>query len=138
MHITPGAGSEGTRCRGPEPGRNGREAGPGPSRANPYANAVRCGLDCRCDFRLPRVCASPSCIPASAAHFRKVLAPRYFCPESLLTRKPFTPRGSRGTVPGFRALPCVGPEAGPKALEHILGWTLVVVLAVFVTRARLV
>lgn len=26
---------------------------------------------------------------------------------------------------------------GPKILEHVLGWTLVVVLAVFVTRAGL-
>lgn len=30
-----------------------------------------------------------------------------------------------------------GPEDGPKLLEHILGWTLVVVLAVFVTGAGL-
>ncbi|WP_326696436.1 SCO1431 family membrane protein [Streptomyces sp. NBC_01754] len=28
-----------------------------------------------------------------------------------------------------------GPDDGPKVLEHILGWTLVVVLAVFVTQA---
>lgn len=32
-----------------------------------------------------------------------------------------------------------GPKDGdgPKILEHVLGWTLVVVLAVFVTRAGL-
>ncbi|MFE5487092.1 SCO1431 family membrane protein [Streptomyces sp. NPDC056527] len=31
-----------------------------------------------------------------------------------------------------------GPkDNGPKILEHVLGWTLVVVLAVFVTRAGL-
>ncbi|MEU8764056.1 SCO1431 family membrane protein [Streptomyces sp. NPDC048659] len=31
-----------------------------------------------------------------------------------------------------------GPkEDGPKILEHLLGWTLVVVLAVFVTQAGL-
>ncbi|MEU1088330.1 SCO1431 family membrane protein [Streptomyces sp. NPDC005576] len=31
-----------------------------------------------------------------------------------------------------------GPEErGPKILEHVLGWTLVVVLALFVTRAGL-
>ncbi|WP_137990580.1 SCO1431 family membrane protein [Streptomyces vilmorinianum] len=31
-----------------------------------------------------------------------------------------------------------GPEDdGPKVLEHILGWTLVVVLAMFVTQAGL-
>ncbi|MDQ0797578.1 SCO1431 family membrane protein [Streptomyces sp. B1I3] len=30
-----------------------------------------------------------------------------------------------------------GPEDGPKLLEHILGWTLVVVLAMFVTQAGL-
>ncbi|MFI2781538.1 SCO1431 family membrane protein [Streptomyces sp. ALB3] len=30
-----------------------------------------------------------------------------------------------------------GPEDGPKILEHILGWTLVVVLAMFVTQAGL-
>ncbi|MGW0791908.1 SCO1431 family membrane protein [Streptomyces sp. NPDC002911] len=30
-----------------------------------------------------------------------------------------------------------GPEDGPKIPEHILGWTLVVVLAVFATQAGL-
>ncbi|MDX3056824.1 SCO1431 family membrane protein [Streptomyces sp. NE06-03E] len=30
-----------------------------------------------------------------------------------------------------------GPKEGPKVLEHILGWTLVVVLAMFVTQAGL-
>ncbi|MFE9367611.1 SCO1431 family membrane protein [Streptomyces sp. NPDC006978] len=30
-----------------------------------------------------------------------------------------------------------GPKDGPKVLEHILGWTLVVVLAMFVTQAGL-
>ncbi|MGW2017201.1 SCO1431 family membrane protein [Streptomyces sp. NPDC001927] len=31
-----------------------------------------------------------------------------------------------------------GPEEdGPKILEHVLGWTLVVVLAMFVTQAGL-
>ncbi|WP_110085011.1 SCO1431 family membrane protein [Streptomyces sp. NRRL WC-3549] len=30
-----------------------------------------------------------------------------------------------------------GPEDGPKVLEHVLGWTLVVLLAVFVTQAGL-
>ncbi|MFE9728544.1 SCO1431 family membrane protein [Streptomyces sp. NPDC005794] len=30
-----------------------------------------------------------------------------------------------------------GPEDGPKILEHVLGWTLVVVLAMFVTQAGL-
>ncbi|MFJ8885907.1 SCO1431 family membrane protein [Streptomyces sp. NPDC102402] len=30
-----------------------------------------------------------------------------------------------------------GPDDGPKVLEHILGWTLVVVLAMFVTQAGL-
>ncbi|MHC0433173.1 SCO1431 family membrane protein [Streptomyces sp. O3] len=31
-----------------------------------------------------------------------------------------------------------GPEDdGPKVLEHVLGWTLVVVLAMFVTQAGL-
>ncbi|MEU1122312.1 SCO1431 family membrane protein [Streptomyces sp. NPDC005899] len=30
-----------------------------------------------------------------------------------------------------------GPDNGPKLLEHILGWTLVVVLAMFVTQAGL-
>ncbi|MEU3692327.1 SCO1431 family membrane protein [Streptomyces narbonensis] len=30
-----------------------------------------------------------------------------------------------------------GDGDGPKILEHVLGWTLVVVLAVFVTRAGL-
>lgn len=30
-----------------------------------------------------------------------------------------------------------GPADGPKVLEHILGWTLVVVLAMFVTQAGL-
>ncbi|MFD6425180.1 SCO1431 family membrane protein [Streptomyces sp. NPDC060198] len=31
-----------------------------------------------------------------------------------------------------------GPgERGPKVLEHVLGWTLVLVLALFVTRAGL-
>ncbi|WP_395359639.1 SCO1431 family membrane protein [Streptomyces sp. YH02] len=28
-------------------------------------------------------------------------------------------------------------DRGPKLLEHVLGWTLVVLLAVFVTRAGL-
>lgn len=31
-----------------------------------------------------------------------------------------------------------GPEDGSKVLEHILGWTLVVVLAMFVTQLGLV
>ncbi|MFJ3280278.1 SCO1431 family membrane protein [Streptomyces halstedii] len=30
-----------------------------------------------------------------------------------------------------------GPDDGPKVLEHLLGWTLVVVLALFVTQAGL-
>jgi len=31
-----------------------------------------------------------------------------------------------------------GPKAdGPKVLEHLLGWTLVIVLAMFVTQAGL-
>ncbi|MFJ8860300.1 SCO1431 family membrane protein [Streptomyces sp. NPDC102451] len=30
-----------------------------------------------------------------------------------------------------------GPKDGPKVLEHVLGWTLVVVLAMFVTQAGL-
>jgi len=30
-----------------------------------------------------------------------------------------------------------GPDDGPKILEHVLGWTLVVVLAMFVTQAGL-
>ncbi|MGW1817983.1 SCO1431 family membrane protein [Streptomyces sp. NPDC002125] len=30
-----------------------------------------------------------------------------------------------------------GPQDGPKILEHILGWTLVVVLAMLVTQAGL-
>ena len=30
-----------------------------------------------------------------------------------------------------------GPQDGPKILEHVLGWTLVVVLAMFVTQAGL-
>ncbi|MFF3396489.1 SCO1431 family membrane protein [Streptomyces sp. NPDC002669] len=30
-----------------------------------------------------------------------------------------------------------GPQEGPKILETVLGWTLVVVVAVFVTRAGL-
>ncbi|WP_299541222.1 SCO1431 family membrane protein [uncultured Streptomyces sp.] len=30
-----------------------------------------------------------------------------------------------------------GPADGPKILEHVLGWTLVVVLAIFVTGAGL-
>ncbi|MEU5170019.1 MULTISPECIES: SCO1431 family membrane protein [Streptomyces] len=30
-----------------------------------------------------------------------------------------------------------GPKDGPKILEHVLGWTLVVVLAMFVTQAGL-
>jgi hypothetical protein len=31
-----------------------------------------------------------------------------------------------------------GPEDGSKVLEHILGWTLVVVLAMFVTQLGLI
>ncbi|MFF3324095.1 SCO1431 family membrane protein [Streptomyces sp. NPDC002889] len=31
-----------------------------------------------------------------------------------------------------------GPDDAPKILEHILGWTLVVVLAMFVTQAGLI
>ncbi|MGW3626015.1 SCO1431 family membrane protein [Streptomyces sp. NPDC000880] len=31
-----------------------------------------------------------------------------------------------------------GPDDGPKVLEHILGWTLVVVLAMFVTQLGLI
>ncbi|MBT2394130.1 SCO1431 family membrane protein [Streptomyces sp. ISL-1] len=31
-----------------------------------------------------------------------------------------------------------GPDDGPNVLEHILGWTLVVVLAMFVTRLGLI
>ncbi|MCB5165257.1 SCO1431 family membrane protein [Streptomyces bambusae] len=30
-----------------------------------------------------------------------------------------------------------GPEDGPRWLEHVLGWTLVVVLAMFVTQTGL-
>jgi hypothetical protein len=30
-----------------------------------------------------------------------------------------------------------GPDDGPGILEHVLGWTLVVVLAMFVTQAGL-
>ncbi len=30
-----------------------------------------------------------------------------------------------------------GPDDGPKILEHVLGWVLVVVLAMFVTQAGL-
>ncbi|MFD4035256.1 SCO1431 family membrane protein [Streptomyces sp. NPDC058637] len=30
-----------------------------------------------------------------------------------------------------------GPEDGPRLLGHVLGWTLVVVLAMFVTQAGL-
>lgn len=30
-----------------------------------------------------------------------------------------------------------GEDNGPKILEHVLGWTLVVVLAMFVTQAGL-
>ncbi|MGW1028331.1 SCO1431 family membrane protein [Streptomyces sp. NPDC002577] len=30
-----------------------------------------------------------------------------------------------------------GPDDGPRILEHVLGWVLVVVLAMFVTQAGL-
>ncbi|GGV10841.1 hypothetical protein GCM10010275_59760 [Streptomyces litmocidini] len=30
-----------------------------------------------------------------------------------------------------------GPDDGPEVLEHVLGWTLVVLLALLVTRAGL-
>ncbi|MFF4168292.1 SCO1431 family membrane protein [Streptomyces sp. NPDC001741] len=47
-----------------------------------------------------------------------------------------TATAAEKTAPARRAR-TGGPEDGPKILEHVLGWTLVVVLAMFVTQAGL-
>ncbi|MET9376781.1 SCO1431 family membrane protein [Streptomyces sp. NPDC003035] len=44
--------------------------------------------------------------------------------------RPFTRSGSRARTGGPQ-------DDGPKILEHVLGWTLVVVLAMFVTQVGL-